>query len=141
MYIEPSEKGTHASQKMITFLQGFFRWILYIYWVKEIFCISLLLNEFLQSEIMQKSRSVQNITNIIAATHKSSGAVCMIVVLCPDFVVQMNIFFRLIVSSAEIYKIRVRWCLARDLFGSQIAVTTGRFELRISCIQSSYLTH
>ena len=28
--------------------------------------LSLLLNEFLESEIMQKSRSVQNITNIIA---------------------------------------------------------------------------
>ena len=27
--------------------------------------LSLLLNEFLESEIMQKSRSVQNITNII----------------------------------------------------------------------------
>ena len=29
---------------------------------------------------------------------------------------------------------------ARDLFGSQIPVTTGGFELRISCIRSSYLT-
>ena len=33
------------------------------------------------------------------------------------------------------------WCHARDLFGSQIPVTTGGFELQISCIQSSYLTH
>ena len=30
---------------------------------------------------------------------------------------------------------------ARDLFGSQVPVTTGGLELRISCIQSSYLTH
>ena len=30
--------------------------------------LSLLLNEFLQSEIMQKSRSVENVANIIAAT-------------------------------------------------------------------------
>ena len=30
--------------------------------------LSLLLNEFLQSEIMQKSRSVQNITSILAFT-------------------------------------------------------------------------
>ena len=30
---------------------------------------------------------------------------------------------------------------ARDLFGSQIPVTTGRFELRISCIRSSYVNH
>ena len=29
----------------------------------------------------------------------------------------------------------------RDLFGSQIPMTTGRFELQISCIRSSYLTH
>ena len=35
----------------------------------------------------------------------------------------------------------LRWYCARDLFGSQIPVTTGEFELRISCIRSSYLTH
>ena len=35
---------------------------------------------------------------------------------------------------------KLRWCHARDLFGSQIPVTTGGFELRISCIRSSYLT-
>ena len=35
----------------------------------------------------------------------------------------------------------LRWCRARDLFGPQIAVTTVGFELRISCIQSCYLTH
>ena len=33
------------------------------------------------------------------------------------------------------------WCRARDLFGSQILVTTEGFELQISCITSSYLTH
>ena len=33
-----------------------------------------------------------------------------------------------------------RWCRARDLFESQIPVATGGFELRISCIRSSYLT-
>ena len=36
---------------------------------------------------------------------------------------------------------KLRWCCARDLFGSQIPVTTGGFELQISCIRSSYLTH
>ena len=35
----------------------------------------------------------------------------------------------------------LRWYHARDLFGSQIPVTTRGFELRISCIRSSYLTH
>ena len=34
----------------------------------------------------------------------------------------------------------LQWCCARDLFGSQIPVTTGGFKLRISCIQSRYLT-
>ena len=34
-----------------------------------------------------------------------------------------------------------QWCRARDSFGSQVPVTTGGFELRISCIRSSYLTH
>ena len=32
------------------------------------------------------------------------------------------------------------WCRARDLFGSQIPVTTRGFELPISSIQSSYQT-
>ena len=36
---------------------------------------------------------------------------------------------------------KLQWCRARDLFGSQTPVTTGGFELRISCIRSSYLTH
>ena len=37
--------------------------------------------------------------------------------------------------------LKLRWCRARDLFGSQIPVTTGGFELRIIYIQSRYLTH
>ena len=36
---------------------------------------------------------------------------------------------------------KLRECCIRDLFGSQIPLTTGRIELRISCIRSSYLTH
>ena len=35
---------------------------------------------------------------------------------------------------------KLQWFCAQDLFGSQIPVTTGGFELWISCIQSSYLT-
>ena len=31
---------------------------------------------------------------------------------------------------------KLRWCHARDLFASQIPVTTGGFELRISCMQT-----
>ena len=33
---------------------------------------------------------------------------------------------------------KLRWCPARDLFGSQSPVTTGGFELQVSCIQSRY---
>ena len=33
------------------------------------------------------------------------------------------------------------WCHGLYLFGSQVPVTEGEFELRISCMQSSYLTH
>ena len=36
---------------------------------------------------------------------------------------------------------KLRWCRDRDLFGSQISVVIGEFELRISCKQSSYLIH
>ena len=36
---------------------------------------------------------------------------------------------------------KLRWCCAWDLFGSQIPVTTGGFELWISCIPSGYLIH
>ena len=32
---------------------------------------------------------------------------------------------------------KLRWCRAWDLFGSQIPVITGGFELQISCIRSS----
>ena len=46
-----------------------------------------------------------------------------------------NLFFKVQL------KMLLRWCRARDLFGSQIPVTTVQFELRISCIRSSYLTH
>ena len=45
------------------------------------------------------------------------------------------------VNTFEVSKLKVRWCRARDLFASQIPVTTGGFELRISCIRSHYLTH
>ena len=34
----------------------------------------------------------------------------------------------------------LQWCRARDLLGSQILVTTGGLELRISCIRSRYYT-
>ena len=36
---------------------------------------------------------------------------------------------------------KLRLCRGRDLFGSQIPVIAGGFELRISCIRTSNLTH
>ena len=42
-------------------------------------------------------------------------------------------------NSESSFKLRL--CRARDLFGSRIPVTTGGFELQISCIRSSFLTH
>ena len=33
---------------------------------------------------------------------------------------------------------KLRWCRARELFGSQIPVTTAGFELRISYIRVTY---
>ena len=44
-------------------------------------------------------------------------------------------------KTAYTHMLILRWCHAGELFGSQIPMTTGGFELRISCIQSSYLTH
>ena len=41
----------------------------------------------------------------------------------------------------EIKRQELRWCHARDLCRSQIPATTGRSELRISCIQIRYLIH
>ena len=38
--------------------------------------------------------------------------------------------------GASTYPSLLRWCPARDLFGSQIPVTTEGSELRISCIQT-----
>ena len=43
--------------------------------------LSLLLNEFLQLRIIQKSRSVQDITSIIAVADKLSGALSIFVEL------------------------------------------------------------
>ena len=44
------------------------------------------LSEFLQSEIMQKSCSAQNIANIVAVTDEF--------VVPPDFLIQINNFFK-----------------------------------------------
>ena len=61
-------KETHSNKRFTFFLKGFSRWRLCGWWVKVLVhkFLSLLLNEFLQTKIMQKSRSVQNITKIIA---------------------------------------------------------------------------
>ena len=53
-----------------------------------------------------KSRSVQNITSIIAVADKQSGTVCLWCCVPPDFVVQINNFFSLVLFSSVIHKIR-----------------------------------
>ena len=50
---------------------------------------------------------------------------------------QSTMFFMLRYFNFE-PRFKLRWCRARDLFGSQIPVTTGGFELWISCIRSNY---
>ena len=45
-----------------------------------------------------------------------------------------QIFFQCPLQSFSI----LRWCRTQDLFGEQIPVTTGGFELRISCIRSNF---
>ena len=44
-------------------------------------------------------------------------------------------------KTAHKHMLILWWCLARELFGSQIPVTTGGFEQQISWIWSNYLTH
>ena len=46
---------------------------------------------------------------------------------------------RVFSSYNNIATFNLQWYRARDLFGSQIPITTGAFELQISCKQSSYL--
>ena len=62
-------------------------------------------------------------------------------------IIGFNVFASVSFSDPKNFKILkdlfekafLRWCRARDLFGSQIPVTTGGFELRISRIRN--LTH
>ena len=57
--------------------------------------------------------------------------------------VVLQIVLIIILQESELIHIilYLRWCRARDLFGSQIPVTTGGFEMQISCIRSSFLNH
>ena len=51
----------------------------------------------------------------------------------------MYLFTVFVKNVHDVVSFKLRWCRVRDLFGSQIPVTTGGFELRISRIQSRYL--
>ena len=70
---------------------------------------------------------------------------CFLFHLKSSFVLKIFKFFVMTFWTCRknclIRKISLQWCCARDLFKSQIPVTTGGFELQISCIQSCYLTH
>ena len=88
--------------------------------------LSLLLNEFLQSEIMQKSRAVQNITHIIAVP--------------PDSVVQINNFFSLLIFSAVIHKRREQKLICKSTKYKLDSSSKMRFAffLNLKAIQSLF---
>ena len=70
MHLEPNEKGTHSNKRFTESLRDSSDEDCVFALLKKFLLVdkflSLLLNELLQSEIMQKSRSVRNITRIIA---------------------------------------------------------------------------
>ena len=77
--------------------------------------LSLSLNEFLQSEIMQKSRSAQYITRIIAVANQVQFVCLFVCCAPPNSVVQINNFFRLILFSAEIRKRRGKKLISKTI--------------------------
>ena len=70
MHIEPNGKGTHSNKRFTKSLRDSSDEDCVFALLKKFLLVdkflSLLLNELLQSEIMQKSRSARNITRIIA---------------------------------------------------------------------------
>ena len=65
---------------------------------------------------MLKSRSVKNITNIIVVADEQSGAVGMFAVcVSPDFVVQINNFFSLVLFPVVIYKRRGKKLISKTV--------------------------
>ena len=78
--------------------------------------LSLLLNEFLQSEIMQKSRSVQIITTLLQLLMNNQlQFVCLWCCVPLDFVVQIDNFFCLVLFSAVIHKGRGKKLISRTI--------------------------
>ena len=72
-----------------------------------------------------------------------SSWVCITIVV-PQGSILGSLFFAIYIKLRYFNfepSFKLRWYRARDLLGSQIPVTTGGFELRISCTRSSYLTH
>ena len=53
----------------------------------------------------------------------------------------VNAWFAFWCLMWKLFCIKLWWFRAQDLFGSQIPLTTRGFELKISCIKSSFLTH
>ena len=108
MTIEPSEKRTHANKRVTFLLKVFFRWILCICWVKVFALLhllvhkflSLLLNELLKSEIIQKLGWVQNVQHYCRCWW-ISRVFCMFLVL-----VQINNFFSLVLFYSVIHRRR-----------------------------------
>ena len=94
-------KETHSNKRFTFFLKGFSRWRLCGWWVKVLVhkFLSLLLNEFLQTKIMQKSRSVQNITKLLPLPMNNQVQfVCLWCCVPPNYVVQVNMFSSVLFS-------------------------------------------
>ena len=110
MHIELSENGTHTNKCMTFFLKEFFRWRLCICWVKYNFFLvhkflSLLLNEFLQSENITIWSKI-SLALLQLLINNQVQFVCSWCCVPPDFVVQINNSFSLIPFSAVIHQRR-----------------------------------
>ena len=92
-----------------------------------------------RDDLSINSEAIESLS--IEITHNESKNIIFNVVyrlLDVDIDVCENYFKNIFFEDNVIRKnILLRWCRVQDLFGSQILVTTGVFELQISCIRSS----
>ena len=54
---------------------------------------------------------------------------------------EINIYLLNYLLTTYVHMLILWWCHAQELFESQVPVTLGGFELKISYIWSNYLTH
>ena len=85
---------------------------------------------FFQMQIKTQSRNFHNVSQ------KISWCIAMFTILSLKVTLTNKLKYLNLKPS-----FKLQWYRAQDLFESQIPVTTGDFELQISCMRSSYLTH